>query len=83
MSTTPASTLYDFIEPWDAARYHAEQLKRDVTECGWRHGSCHSDFDETGHKWAALIDLTAQIIAGLDELTEEKKSAAAVETAAL
>jgi hypothetical protein len=55
-------------DPWADARMHAQKLDEALGECGWRHGSCHSDWDERGNEWCRLMGLTAQVIRGLDEL---------------
>ena len=61
------------LSPWNDARIYAEKLERALIECGWRHGSCHSDFDERGRKWSALIDLMRQIIKELKQMHEEDR----------
>ena len=55
-------------DPWSDAVRYADKLVDAVTECGWRHGSCHSDFDEKGVKWLALIDQAERIVAELNGL---------------
>jgi hypothetical protein len=66
--TTESKMTEQSNNPWEDARMHARKLEQALVECGWRHGSCHSDFDETGDKWAHLIAQAKELVTGLGEL---------------
>lgn len=62
------TTTHATAAPWDNARMHARVLEAALLECGYREGSCSSDWSKKALKWQSLHDLAKQIVTGLDEI---------------